>query len=146
MDPAEFINCGLRLVAGSTEADWRSAVSRMYYGAFHSACDLLAGCGVELPRHQAHAKLTQCLSQAANQSLVEASRKLSSLREARRIADYELRDPKPQNPQWARAQIYHTQAVMAAILDCSSAADFDKSAASIRQYARDTLRLTVREP
>ena len=37
MNGADFLHLALRLSGGSTEAEWRSAVSRTYYGVFHLA-------------------------------------------------------------------------------------------------------------
>jgi hypothetical protein len=37
MDGTGFLHLAVRLSGGATEAEWRSAVSRAYYGAFHLA-------------------------------------------------------------------------------------------------------------
>ena len=41
MDEREFLKVALSLLAGASEADWRSAVSRAYYAAFHVARNLV---------------------------------------------------------------------------------------------------------
>ena len=50
MEGTDFLQLAIRLSAGVTEAEWRSAVSRAYYGAFHVARQFVESCGVTLPR------------------------------------------------------------------------------------------------
>lgn len=50
MDGSEFLNLAIRLSSGSTKPEWRSAVSRAYYGAIHMAREFLVSCGVTLPK------------------------------------------------------------------------------------------------
>lgn len=83
---------GTTLAAGSTEAEWRTAVSRAYYAAFHGACDLLFLCGFSVPRaEQAHAYLSLRLSNAGDAQVVRAGKRLQLLRRNRNWADYEFR-------------------------------------------------------
>ena len=59
MHGRDFLLLATTLAAGSTEAEWRTAVSRAYYAAFHGACDLLFLCGFSVLRaEQAHAYLS----------------------------------------------------------------------------------------
>ena len=50
MAPREFLDLADELLDGSGEASWRSAVSRAYYAAFHTARLLLIHCGFLIPR------------------------------------------------------------------------------------------------
>lgn len=50
MNPADFIALAVKLSNSQEEADLRTAVSRAYYGAFHSARQLLEECGIGFPR------------------------------------------------------------------------------------------------
>jgi hypothetical protein len=62
MGGTDFLHLAVRLSGGATEAQWRSAVSRAYYGAFHLARDFVESCGVTLPKTaEAHDKLQWCL-------------------------------------------------------------------------------------
>ena len=45
MNWREFLTLAARLAAGAAEEDWRSAVSRAYYSAFHVARQLLSDLG-----------------------------------------------------------------------------------------------------
>jgi uncharacterized protein (UPF0332 family) len=42
MNWRDFLSLATRLATGATEADWRTAVSRAYYAAFHVARRLFA--------------------------------------------------------------------------------------------------------
>ncbi len=50
MNWRDFLLVANRLTAGATEADWRTAVSRAYYAAFHVARRLLADLKFNVPR------------------------------------------------------------------------------------------------
>ncbi len=88
----DFLQVADRLIAATTEADWRSAISRAYYAAFHVAIDVLTACGFSVPNgDRAHAYLWLRLSNAGVQAVREAGKDLSALRTSRNFADYELR-------------------------------------------------------
>ena len=54
----EFQTLAETWVQGGSEAEWRCAVSRAYYAAFHAARDLLSDLGFRVPRAgQAHGYL-----------------------------------------------------------------------------------------
>jgi uncharacterized protein (UPF0332 family) len=146
MNPSEFVQLGYRLGDGSTEAEWRTAVSRMYYGAFHTACELLIKCGVTIPTHQARTKVPHCLSMATHIGAKMAGKDLQTLREMRRIADYELDNREPMDIGWAQDQKAFTQQIMDSLAEWSADTTFQTSAESIRKYAREVLKLPVSEP
>jgi uncharacterized protein (UPF0332 family) len=50
MNWRDFLSLAARLGADTTEADWRTAVSRAYYAAFHAARQLLTGLNFTVPR------------------------------------------------------------------------------------------------
>jgi uncharacterized protein (UPF0332 family) len=85
-----------QLAAGSSQAEWRSAVSRAYYAAFHMARRLLEQCEFQVSRsEQAHAYLWRRLSNAGHGDTQFAGRELDSLRGQRTRADYDLDRPFP---------------------------------------------------
>ena len=91
MDGASLLDVADRLLEGETEADWRSAVSRAYYAAFHVGRQLLLDCGFRLPRgEQSHAAMSLRLGNADYPEVVDAGRDLSELRSMRNVADYDL--------------------------------------------------------
>jgi uncharacterized protein (UPF0332 family) len=79
------------LIQGQGEAEWRSAVSRAYYGAFHEARQLMRDLGFQVPRgDQAHAYLWRRLSNCGDAQTQVAGSELNRLRTERNRADYEI--------------------------------------------------------
>lgn len=90
MDFREYLDLARALNAGSREAEWRSAVSRAYYAAFHVAGELLVQVGFAVPRgEQAHGYLWLRLSNCGDPNVVIAGRNLQHLRRERNRADYD---------------------------------------------------------
>jgi hypothetical protein len=55
----DFLRLAFQLASGASEADWRTAVGRAYYAAFHVARRLLEDLGFVVPRmDRAHAYLS----------------------------------------------------------------------------------------
>ena len=94
MNPRDLLEVANDLVSGTREADWRSAVSRGYYAAFHVTRQLLALCGFSVPRaDQAHAYVWLRLSNAGHPDISQAGLDLADLRSKRNWADYDLDRP-----------------------------------------------------
>lgn len=94
MIPSDFVELAIKLSANPSEAAQRSAVSRAYYGAFHSARILVESCGFRFAGSgETHSHLPYCLEHSGDQELQAVVRKLNSLRLARNAADYDLDDP-----------------------------------------------------
>jgi uncharacterized protein (UPF0332 family) len=94
MDEIGFLEVADDLSTGSREADWRSAISRAYYAAFHKARRLLRHNGFAVPRgEQAHAYLWLRLSNSNHPDVNDAGQALNDLRTARNLADYDLDVP-----------------------------------------------------
>lgn len=139
MKPAEFLRIAEDLAAGNTEAQWRSAVSRVYYGAFHEARLLLRSCGVSLSGgNDSHAKVSYCLQRSADPSVPRAATKLGLLRSVRNDADYEL-----------AVATFDAHLAIANVVDCTTVAKAFQSAdpatasVGVREYARDILRMNL---
>jgi uncharacterized protein (UPF0332 family) len=94
MTGGDFLTLAFQLAAGTTEAEWRSAVSRAYYAAFHVARDLLTDLGFTVPRaDQAHEYLYRRLNNCGNVPVRQAAVTLHELRRHRNRADYDLKAP-----------------------------------------------------
>jgi uncharacterized protein (UPF0332 family) len=90
MNWRDFLLLATRLAAGATEADWRTAVSRAYYAAFHIARRLLTDLKFIVPRaDRAHQYLVYRLSNCGESAVVQAGRNLETLRRLRNRADYD---------------------------------------------------------
>ncbi len=91
MDETGFLEVADELSTGSREADWRSAISRAYYAAFHKARRFLRHNGFAVPHaEQAHAFLWLRLSNSNHPDVIDAGQALNDLRKERNRADYEM--------------------------------------------------------
>jgi uncharacterized protein (UPF0332 family) len=98
MDGREFLSLADELAAGGTAAHRRSALSRAYYAAYHTAYALLSALGIALSRdHRDHERVPRCLQYSDDASLNQAGAILRRLQTLRVKADYHLRDPYPEN-------------------------------------------------
>jgi uncharacterized protein (UPF0332 family) len=87
----EFLKLAEAYATGTSEADWRSAVSRAYYAAFHVARDFMTSLGFVTPRAEAaHAFLWRRLGNCGLAPLALAGSRLNQLRGERNRADYDL--------------------------------------------------------
>jgi uncharacterized protein (UPF0332 family) len=102
----DYLLLAQQLVAGTTEAEWRSAISRAYYAAFHAARDLFRELGFATPRAEsAHQYLWLRLLNCSNLPVQSAGSDLNSLRGERNLADYDLQRTVTQNAAIMRVQI-----------------------------------------
>lgn len=144
MEASDFLNLAIRLSGGSSEAEWRSAVSRAYYGAFHLAREFVVNCRVMLPKTaDAHDKLQWCLSHAGDESLDAIAGKLNSLRSSRNVADYDLQSSQFSKRNCVPIALQRVQQVADGLAHVRSQPNFAQIRVAIRQYAKETLRLSV---
>ena len=144
MDGTDFLYLAVRLSGGVSEAEWRSAVSRAYYGVFHLALDLVESCGVTLPKTaDAHDKLQWCLAHSGNSQLPPMAERLNSLRAARNVADYDLTSSQFNKPGSPVVALKRAQQIVDGLAQIRSQSDFAETRSAIRAYASSTLRLPV---
>jgi hypothetical protein len=94
MDARAFLDVADDWSVGTREAEWRSAVSRAYYSAFHVAIGLFRLAGFAVPRgEQAHGYVWLRLANAGHPDVMAAGESLNELRRDRNRADYDLADP-----------------------------------------------------
>ncbi len=109
IDGTEFLRLAEHYATGTTEADWRSAVSRAYYAAFHVARAFLTELGFDTPRADAaHAYLWRRLENGGHVPLALAGSRLNQLRGERNRADYDLQT----DLRWKDAQAAVKSAAM----------------------------------
>ncbi|MES2790851.1 MAG: hypothetical protein V4719_14660 [Planctomycetota bacterium] len=73
------------------EAVWRTAISRAYYGAFHSAQGFLNQLQIAFPkRENEHKFVCEALYNSKDVDITAAASKLFELRKNRNCADYDL--------------------------------------------------------
>ena len=139
MNFRDFLTLAATLAAGATEAEWRSAVSRAYYAAFHLACDLLRDLGFTVPHSErAHAYLWLRLSNSGHPDGRNAGLNLRQLRQQRTRADY---DPLRTVSATTAANDLQTAEEIIRVLD-AAAQDPPRTQImdAMKIYARDVLK------
>jgi uncharacterized protein (UPF0332 family) len=95
MTGRDFLAVASALAAGPTEAECRSAISRAYYAAFHTAREFIIRLRFRVPAgEQAHAYLWLRLSNTGDPAADSIGRLLRDLRGRRNNADYDLGRPR----------------------------------------------------
>jgi uncharacterized protein (UPF0332 family) len=119
MDPITFYAHAAALAEQGSPADCRSAVSRVYYAAFHAAVGFLGQLGVEALRNAAgHAATFNALLNASDPDVTVAGSGLLALHSQRTDADYRWADPATEDQATARAVVRQAHSVMMALQDC----------------------------
>jgi uncharacterized protein (UPF0332 family) len=140
MDPHQFLDVADELSRGLSEAEWRSAVSRAYYAAFHVARNLFETCGFRVPQaEQAHGYLWLRLSNSGHPDIDQIGPQLRRLRSDRNWADYDLHHPLPQ--EMALSSVSRASDIIK-LLDLVAAEEAYRSRLTdgVKRYERDVLR------
>ncbi len=92
MEPRQFLYLAERLAEhGAYPVEFRSAISRAYYAAFHFGLILLREMGFSIVQNaSAHEEVYQHLNYSGDDELAKAASKMNDLRTRRNHADYEL--------------------------------------------------------
>ncbi len=134
----DFLKFAERSATGPTETDWRTAVSRAYYAAFHEARDFLTALGFQTPRADvAHAFLWRRLQNCGHARLALAGSRLNQLRGERNQADYDI------HRDLARDDAAAAVISAAMIIDTLQGLSADERlpiTEAIKTYERDILR------
>ncbi len=143
--PEDFLALAEMGVKGSTEAEWRTAVSRAYYAAFHKARKLFIGLGFQPPKgDQAHAYLWLRLLNCGNQQVQLAGSNLNSLRRYRNQADYDV-DQKLIQAN-ARLQVLEARQIVQLLTAASVDPVRSEITDAMKIYERDILRQITWKP
>jgi uncharacterized protein (UPF0332 family) len=140
MDETGFLKVADTLSTGDTEADWRSAISRAYYAAFHKARRLLRQGGFAVPNaDKAHAYLWLRLSHSGHPDLDNAGMELDHLRGRRNRADYDF---DRRMDQATALDLVQSAADIIQLLDdlANEATVLARVLDAIKIYERDVLR------
>lgn len=141
MNGKDFVTLAVQLANGTTEAHFRTSVSRAYYGAFHVARQLIEQMGVRLPRnYEEHKKVLFCLQGCGDIDATTAGKWLESLRRERNIADYDLHESKYSHPEEAKYQVNRARRILETLERCRSKSEFRSK---VQTYALQVLRLSV---
>jgi uncharacterized protein (UPF0332 family) len=138
MNWRDFLTLASRLPGGTTEADWRTAISRAYYAAFHVARELLSDLRFTVPRaDRAHQYLVYRLSNSGEPAVEQAGRNLETLRRLRNRADYD--DAPPVTQPQAAAAVPLAEGVIRALDDARQEPARTQIVDAMIVYERDVL-------
>ena len=140
INPRDFMDVADVLITGAHEAEWRSAVSRGYYSAFHAARILLRTCGFAVPEaDQAHAYLWLRLANSGHPDVMQAGNELRELRRIRNWADY---DPERDFPHELGVHYVEAAETLLTLFQTAYGEEGVRSQITdaIRVYERDVLR------
>ena len=139
MDFRDFLKLANTLVNGTTEGEWRTAVSRAYYAAFHVARELLIDLSFVVPRaDRAHGYLWLRLANAGQVDVQDAGNRLNALRRERNRADY---DPHITVRQaMARTQIQRSEEIIQALDAAAIEPLRTRITDAMKIYERDVLK------
>jgi uncharacterized protein (UPF0332 family) len=105
MQWTQFQETADRLALGSTEGDWRSAMSRSYYSVFHFFREFLVANGLDVGvGGQCHFNLYSGLLNCGFLNVAAIASRIDSLRANRAWADYNLRRSVSQRAAQTSAQ------------------------------------------
>ncbi len=126
---------------GRTEAEWRCAVSRAYYAAFHECRTTLVALGFVVPRADlAHAFLWRRLENSGHDHAIRIGTELSMLRRDRNRADYDLHTNVTQVVAFAAVG---SATWIISTLENLTPDDRQKITEAMKIYERDVLRETT---
>src|SRR5436190_19982336 len=94
MDPRRFLELALILKGGpKTPQNYRTAINRAYYAAFHVGLETLKAIGIRLHENSnGHGELRNCLGGCSDPDFDKASSRLGRLHSRRVQADYAMND------------------------------------------------------
>ena len=138
---SDLLHLAEKMSLGTTESEWRCAVSRAYYAAFHHARDLLQALGFAAPRGElAHAFLWRRLEGCGDPALGLAGSDLNQLRGQRNRADYDLADDVSRRTALSAVE---TATAIFQIIGALTPDDREAAIEIIKTYERDVLRETT---
>jgi uncharacterized protein (UPF0332 family) len=139
MNVRDFLTVAKGLLLGTTEASWRSAVSRAYYSAFHVARQLLEQVGFAVPRaDRAHSHLWLRLSNCGDPTIQLAGRELNNLRGLRNRADYEV--DRPMSKDEAAGQVGVAEKIIEYLETAKAEPMRSQIINAMKAYERDVLQ------
>jgi len=139
MTGQDFLAVANQLAGGSTEAEWRSAVSRAYYAAYHVARELMEVLGFTVPRaERAHVYLSRRLANCGHSRTRQAGADLNSLRGDRNEADYDLHVQV--TPQLAILHVRLAEQIVWYLDDARQEPVRSQVVDAMKTYERDVLR------
>ncbi len=117
MEPCHFLYLAQRLAEhGAYPVEFRSAISRAYYAAFHSGLILLREMGFSIDQNaSAHKEVYWHLHNSGDDELAKAASKMDALRTSRIHADYKLNRSDVEEKKNARMLVQQAERLIETI-------------------------------
>lgn len=134
--PLDLLRLAGRLVAAPSadQAQFRAAISRAYYSAFHGAADFLARIGLRVGYN--HGELQRTLSACGVAEAQSAGRRLTDLHSFRIKADYDLKSPETETRNIAQQCVELASDILAIVAKLDTDANRPQIKAGIEAYRR----------
>lgn len=89
MNPRDFLQVAVKLSKGGTAAEYRTAISRAYYAAYHVGVEFLRGMDCHISEGPSgHGEVSRDFNNCGDSELSIAGSQLTVLHGKRIIADY----------------------------------------------------------
>lgn len=142
ISPQDLLDLAQALANGASEAEWRGAVSRAYYAAFHAGRRLLRDLNFRVPRAGvAHAYVWMRLSNCGEAAIELAGDRLNYLQGLRNEADYDLHLRVDQSG--AQTSVQTARAVLQALAAGHVEPTRSQITTAMRDYERNVLRIVT---
>jgi uncharacterized protein (UPF0332 family) len=113
----------------------RTAVSRAYYGVFHTAKDLLERLGLYIPTQEnAHKKLVMYYANSKQPIAQNIAGMLGDLHERRKKADYALSDVRWESLQFAQNSLERTHEIRSLLMSLEQEPNRSAFAQGVTNY------------
>lgn len=140
MNPLDFHKLASSLIAQNGAAEFRTAISRAYYGAFLFCCKKINGIGFNLPSdYTAHEQVKRYLNNCGDFQLQKVASQLLGLRQTRNKADYDLKCKSVEIEKNANFTVKQAKR-MIQIIDDRFSSNGREIAVNIEKYRTEVLK------
>jgi uncharacterized protein (UPF0332 family) len=145
MDPRRFLDLALVLKSGPPNPEnYRTAIGRAYYAAFHVGLETLRAIGVQTSENPgAHGEVMNCLGASGDPDLSKTSSRLRTLHARRRQADYSIANAQPESRKEADTAYLEARQIIADLDILKSDPAKYTARSQIKHAARYTFGLPV---
>jgi hypothetical protein len=136
MEPKAFLALADLLVLGTPKAaNLRTATSRAYYATHHVGARVLKQLNLTVPRGpQAHQEVADLLQNSGDKDIQAIGTGLQDLYGARRRADYELENQRPEQLQTVRGHVAQARQMISSLETCLAEPKRSTVGAAIRLW------------
>jgi uncharacterized protein (UPF0332 family) len=135
MDSMDFLNFAKDLLKNDKPINYRTAINRSYYAAYHVAVNLLEKSDVPIPKSgSGHGVVRRYLGNCGIKVIEEAQSKLSNLYSDRIKADYKLTNKAVEKKANAIKAIYSSENIITTFDKYNSKGNRKKMSEGIKDY------------